>query len=222
MTALKKVNIARNGYVFISVVFYIAGLLNMVWQWRAPPLVYCIISGIILIAYGIIKIIGYLSDDLYCLAFQYDLGCGLFLIVAGILVLGCNLRIWQYLPTGLGFLILLDSLMNIQMSKDARAFGLESWKTILILSVIAGIFGVLIVVRPFQNMNMVHIVTGCGLLTEGALNHLVVRKTASVTKRHALPDKNREEQKMKSAWTRKGTCGTGIRGGSKHGCINDD
>lgn len=186
---MKKVNIARNGYIFISVVFYITGLVNMVWH-RAPPLVYCIVSGIILIAYGIIKIIGYLSDDLYCLAFQYDLGCGLFLIVAGVLVLGCNLRIWQYLPTGLGFLILLDGLLNIQMSGDARAFGLASWKMILLLSVIAGVFGILIVVRPFQDTNMIHIVTGCGLLMEGAMNHLVIRKTAGVTKRHALPDRN--------------------------------
>lgn len=192
MYALKKINIARNGYVFISVVFYATGFINMVWH-RAPPLVYCIVSGIILITYGIIKIVGYLSDDLYCLAFQYDLGCGMFLIVAGILVLGCNLCIWQYLPTGLGFLILLDSLMKIQMSKDARAFGLASWKVILILSVIAGAFGVLIVVKPFQDINMVHIVTGCGLLAEGVLNHLVVRNMVSVTKRHALPDKNREE-----------------------------
>lgn len=191
MTALKKINIARNGYIFISVVFYVTGLINMVWH-RAPPLAYCIVSGIILITYGIIKIVGYLSDDLYCLAFQYDLGCGMFLIVAGILVLACNLRIWQYLPTGLGFLILLDGLLKIQMSKDARAFGLEAWKVILILSVIAGAFGVLIVVRPFQNMNMVHIVTGCGLLVEGTLNHLVVRNMVSVTKRYALPDKNRE------------------------------
>lgn len=192
MTELKKLNIARSGYILISLVFYVTGLVNMVWH-GATPLACCMVSGSTLIVYGIIKIIGYLSDDLYCLAFQYDLGCGLFLIVAGILVLGCNLRIWQYLPTGLGFLILLDGLLKVQMSRDARAFGLASWKGILILSVIAGAFGVLIVVRPFQNTNMVHIITGCGLLAEGILNHLVVRNMISAKKRHGnachdLPD----------------------------------
>lgn len=191
---LKKFHIARNGYLFISAAFYMIGLINMIWH-RAPPMAYCIVGGITLITYGIIKIIGYLSDDLYCLAFQYDLGCGMFLIVTGILVLGCNLRIWQYLPMGLGFLILLDSLLKIQMSRDARAFGVESWKVILILSLIAGAFGVLIVIRPFQNENMVHIVTGCGLLAEGALNHLVVRNMVSVTKRHALPEQMPEQNR---------------------------
>lgn len=186
VTAVVKLNIARNGYIFISVVFYVTGLINMIWH-RTTPLAYCIGSGITLIAYGIIKIIGYLSDDLYCLAFQYDLGCGMFLVVAGILILGCNLRIWQYLPTGLGFLILLDGLLKIQMCRDARAFGLVSWKMILLLSVLAGAFGILIVVRPFQDENMIHVVTGCGLLAEGTLNHLVVKNMVSVTKRHALP-----------------------------------
>lgn len=75
-TAWKKVNIARNGYILISVVFYIAGLLHVIWR-GMPPLMYCTVSGMILIAYGMIKITGYLSDDLYCLAFQYDLGCGI-------------------------------------------------------------------------------------------------------------------------------------------------
>ncbi|MFQ9732082.1 MAG: hypothetical protein ACLT8X_11075 [Mediterraneibacter faecis] len=38
-------------------------------------------------AYGIIKMIGYFSKDLYCLAFQYDLACGIFLIILGVVAL---------------------------------------------------------------------------------------------------------------------------------------
>lgn len=189
---LKKVNIARNGYILISVVFYIAGLLHMIWR-GASPLMYCIVGGIILIAYGLIKITGYLSDDLYCLAFQYDLGCGLFLIIVGILVLVCNMRIWQYIYMGLGLLILLDSLLKIQLSGDAREFGLKSWNLILILAVIASVFGILILVRPFQDESIQRIITSCGLLMEGALNHLVAKDAVYVTKRHALPDKKGKE-----------------------------
>lgn len=191
-TAWKKVNIARNGYILISVVFYIAGLFHVIWR-GMPPLMYCTVSGIILIVYGMIKITGYLSDDLYCLAFQYDLGCGLFLIVVGVLVLACNLRIWQYLSMGLGFLILLDSLLKIQLSKDAKEFGLESWNLILILAVMAGVFGVLIVIRPFHSEKVQCMITSCGLLMEGVLNHLVAKDAVYVTRRHALSDKIGEE-----------------------------
>lgn len=191
-TVLRSVNVARNGYILISVVFYIAGLLHMIWR-GASPLVNCIASGVILIVYGAIKIIGYLSDDLYCLAFQYDFGCGLFLIVVGLVFLACNLRIWQYLYMGLGLLILLDSLLKIQLSRDAREFGLSSWNVILAVAVIASVFGVLIVAKPFLDERVQRIITGCGLLMEGALNHLVMKDAVYVTKRHALPDKKGQE-----------------------------
>ena len=121
---------ARDGYVLISIIFYIAGIVCMTIP-SISPLVLCITGGIILAAYGIVKIIGYLSDDLYDLAFQYDLACGIFLIVLGVIVLGCNLRIRSYLSPGLGLLILLDAVLKVQTAKDAKVFGLEIWKWIL-------------------------------------------------------------------------------------------
>lgn len=191
MIWLKKVRMARDGYILISVIFYIAGIIYMIVS-SVSPMVVCISSGIILIVYGLVKILGYFSDDLYCLAFQYDLACGLFLIVVGIIVLGCNLRIWNYLSPGLGLLILLDSFLKLQTSKDAQKFGLETWNWILAFSVIAGIFGVLIIVKPFPDMRISHIINGCGLLMEGFMNHLTVIKTVIVTNER-MPSDNKEK-----------------------------
>ncbi len=179
MSAIEKNKIARDGYVFISIIFYITGLLHMLWLGAAPMAV-CIVGGIILISYGIIKVIGYFSNDLYCLAFQYDMGCGLFLVVIGVIILGCNLRIQPYLMPGLGLLILLDSLMKVQTAREARAFGLKSWILLLFLSILAGAFGVLIVIMPFQKLRIVHVITGCGLLAEGAMNHLMVKEMVKI------------------------------------------
>ena len=179
MSAIEKNKIARDGYVFISIVFYITGLLHMLWLGAAPMAV-CIVGGIILISYGIIKVIGYFSNDLYCLAFQYDMGCGLFLVVIGVIILGCNLRIQPYLMPGLGLLILLDSLMKVQTAREAMAFGLKSWILLLFLSILAGAFGVLIVIMPFQKLRIVYMITGCGLLAEGAMNHLMVKEMVKI------------------------------------------
>ncbi len=179
MSAIEKNKIARDGYVFISIIFYVTGLLHMLWLGAAPMAV-CIVGGIILISYGIIKVIGYFSNDLYCLAFQYDMGCGLFLVVIGVIILGCNLRIQPYLMPGLGLLILLDSLMKVQTAREAMAFGLKSWILLLFLSILAGAFGVLIVIMPFQKLRIVHVITGCGLLAEGAMNHLMVKEMVKI------------------------------------------
>ena len=179
MSAIEKNKIARDGYVFISIIFYVTGLLHMLWLGAAPMAV-CIVGGIILISYGIIKVIGYFSNDLYCLAFQYDMGCGQFQVVIGVIILGCNLRIQPYLMQGLGLLILLDSLMKVQTAREAMAFGLKSWILLLFLSILAGAFGVLIVIMPFQKLRIVHVITGCGLLAEGAMNHLMVKEMVKI------------------------------------------
>ena len=90
---------ARDGYIVMSIVFYIAGLTYMLLP-EISPMTICISSGIALIAYGIIKIIGYCSNDLYCLAFQYDLACGIFLIVLGVIMLCRSAKLIPYLSVG--------------------------------------------------------------------------------------------------------------------------
>ena len=182
---MKQLNVAKNGYILISVMFYIAGSIYLILP-DISPMVLCIAGGILLIAYGIIKIIGYFSDDLYCLAFQYDLGCGLLLIVLGIIVIVYNTGIYQYLTPGTGLLILLDSLLKIQTSKDAKAFGLESWYLILILSVITGVLGVLIITMSFREMSISHIINGIGIIFEGIMDHLFVINTVKAAKNRSL------------------------------------
>ncbi|MGN0153863.1 MAG: DUF308 domain-containing protein [Lachnospiraceae bacterium] len=189
---MKQVRVARNGYILLSIIFYIIGIVYMVVPSISPTML-CIIGGVILIIYGIVKILGYFSDDRYCLAFQYDLACGLLLIALGIIILACNLRIYQHLSSGLGLLILLDALLKIQISKDAQKFGLKTWKRILICSIIAGVLGVLIIVNPFSSIRVTHIIGGCGLLAEGFMNHLMVRETINIMNGNSSPYKNENE-----------------------------
>ncbi|MGN1413657.1 MAG: DUF308 domain-containing protein [Anaerovoracaceae bacterium] len=181
MKKLSKLRAARDGYMTISVIFYISGIIYMTMYGVSAHTV-CLFSGIILIAYGIVKILGYLSDDLYCLAFQYDLACGLLLMVTGCIVMIGSQRMQHYLVPGLGMLILVDALLKIQTAKDARAFGLETWRWILASSVAAAIFGVLIIVRPFDEPQIIHLIGGVGLMLEGFMNHLIVVQTVKIKK----------------------------------------
>lgn len=60
------------------------------------------------------------------------------------------------------------------MSKDARQFGLETWHVILVTAAIAGVFGMLLIVRPFQSRFAAHIIAGGALIAEGVKNQWVV------------------------------------------------
>lgn len=146
---MDRLRVARDGYVVMAILFYIAGIACFL-PGSPSPMAACVICGIVLLGYGIIKIIGYMANDLYCLAFQYNLACGIFLTVLGIILLSCNIRIYPYLNMGAGMLILLDSLLTIQTSKDAKVFGLPTWHIILSFAILAGVFGVLLLVDPSE------------------------------------------------------------------------
>ena len=179
---MKQQKLAKAGYLIISAVFYVAGAAYIILP-EVSPQTLCVISGIVLIAYGVIKIIGYFSKDLYCLAFQYDLACGMLLIVFGIITLGRSRQIIPHLSVGLGALILLDSLLSIQMSRDAKRFGLETWHIILAAAIAAGIFGGMVIISPFRTALGQHLSAGCALLAQGFKSHCVVHYTVKTTER---------------------------------------
>lgn len=160
---MKKIRMARDGYVLISIIFYIVGIVCMTIPSISP------------------------------LVLQYDLACGIFLIVLGVIVLGCNLRIRSYLSPGLGLLILLDAVLKVQTAKDAKVFGLEIWKWILTLSIIVATFGILIIIKPFQESQISHVIIGCGFFAEGLMNHLTVKDTVKISKQIQGQEKNEED-----------------------------
>lgn len=174
---MKQIKFAKTGYILISVLFYLAGIICI----AVPGIngkAASIAGGIILIIYGIIKITGYFSKDLYCLAFQYDFACGLLLIVLGTVVLIVGEKFNEHLLSGLGVLILLDSLLSIQTSIDAKKFGLSTWPVILLSSVLSGISGVALIVTNSQ------FIAGCSLLVEGFMRHYIVMCTVYLSPDH--------------------------------------
>lgn len=167
---MKQIKFARTGYILISILFYFSGIICI----AVPGIngkIGAIAGGLTLIVYGIIKITGYLSKDLYCLAFQHDFACGLFLIVLGIVVLSIGRDFGGRLLSGLGILILLDSLLSIQTSMDAKKFGLSAWPVILASSILSGTLGVVLIIVNTQ------IIAGFSLLAEGFMRHYIVRST---------------------------------------------
>lgn len=179
---LKQIKLACTGYILISIVFYITGFLCIV----NPELMQLhgrTLAGAILITYGIIKIIGYFSKDLYCLAFQYDFACGIFLIVLAIATLCIGIRFKDSsLLAALGILVLLDSLLSIQTALDSKKFGLSSWKYILIISIVTGTFGVLVILKNTLTF------AGFALLAEGFMRHYIVHLTAQLPDYRYLND----------------------------------
>lgn len=181
---MKKLYTARVGYNIISVIFYLTALLYLLFP-NVPPLIACLFSGGTLIAYGIIKIIGYFSEDLYCLAFRYDFAFGLLLLAIGAVVLIRHKAAARYLSPGFGWLLLLDSFFKIQMSEEAKKFGLKQWNLITAAAVVTCVIAFLLILRGFPGPEATRVLTALALLSEGGMNHCVVKFT--VKKQDAPP-----------------------------------
>ena len=133
MDALKQLKLAKNGYIIMSVLFMVLGACLIIWP-DCSMAVFCTAVGIMLIVYGLIKILGYFSRDIYCLAFQFDLAFGVLLAAVGIIIIVRRNVVVNLIFGIFGLLILADALFKIQMSIDAKKFGLNLWWRILLVS----------------------------------------------------------------------------------------
>lgn len=171
------------GSIVMSILFCIAGLSLILFS-PASQLMVCYIAACMLIAYGTFKIIGFYSQDLYSLAFEYDLAFGILLIVLAVIILT---HIHKILPISyfiFGILVLIDSLLRIQMSIDAKKFGLSIWSTIISIAILTGFFSVVLMITSFGDNHQYIATGGLTILFEGFMNLYVILKTVKVKDIH--------------------------------------
>ena len=144
-------------------------------------------SGMMLIAFGIVKLIGYFSKDLYRLAFQFDLAFGVLLIALGVVVLRSPDRALSFLCLTLGIAIMADGLFKLQSAMDARRFGLSQWGLLLGLAICAGVIGAALALRPTDSARVMMILLGVGMLFEGVLNLCMALFAIKIVK-HQQPE----------------------------------
>lgn len=140
-----------------------------------------------MILFGIVKINGYCSKDLYRLAFQFDLASGILLIALGLLFIIRTGSIISILCTIMGIYVLADALLKIQIAIDSKAFGIRKWWLILSAAILTGIAGFLLIFRPSESARIIMILFGLTLLTEGIMN-LITILTAVKIICHQLPE----------------------------------
>ena len=136
--------------------------------------VLCRLGGGLLALFGVVKILGYCSRDLYRLAFQYDLAFGILLMVLGYLMLFHTVPVMSLVCALMGLLVLIDALLKIQIAIDARRFGLGKWWLILAWAIPSGILGFVLLFRPSENVRVLTVLLGVSLVAEGVLNLITV------------------------------------------------
>lgn len=173
---------AKNGYIAVSVLMLVIGGCLILWP-QISLSVFCTVTGIAMIGFGIVKLLGYFSKDLYRLAFQFDLALGILSVLFGIVIMIHPHGLIAFVPVLMGIFIMLDGVFKIQTALDARQFGLKSWWAVLLLALCSGGFGLLLVLNPFEGAVALMILLGVAMAADGIQNLLVVLYTVQSTRR---------------------------------------
>lgn len=182
MTSNKRIQTAKVGYIIISVLLCVLGVALISVPGFSVSLL-CRIGGLLLILFGLVKIIGYCSKDLYRLAFQYDLALGILMIALGIILIIRSDIMMNVICIFLGICILADALLKIQTAIDSKAFGIRRWWLILTVAIVTGIVGFLLILRPTEGAQAIMVLLGIALLAEGILNLVTILTVVKIIRR---------------------------------------
>lgn len=178
----KRIQTAKIGYILISLMLCALGVVLIVCPGVSAGLL-CKISGVIMLLFGSIKIIGYFSKDLYRLAFQYDLAFGILIMALGVIMIARANVMISIICIILGIYVLADALLKVQMAIDAKAFGISKWWLILTVAILTGVVGFLLVLRPSESAQVVMVLLGLSLISEGLLNLITILTAVKIIRR---------------------------------------
>ena len=168
-----RIKAAKIGYIMISILLCVLGIVLIAVPDFSVTLL-CRLGGGIMMLFGLVKVIGYCSKDLYRLAFQFDLAFGILLMALGIILIIRADAMVNLICIVMGICVLADALLKIQISIDSKTFGIQKWWLILAMAILTGVAGFLLVFRPSESIQVIVILLGISLITEGVLNLITI------------------------------------------------
>lgn len=172
---------AKGAYVTASIIMIVLGAVLMLFP-GLSMLTLCYLIGGLMIVFGITRLVGYFSKDLFRLAFQFDLALGIFCLLAGIVILVHPNNIMRLLPVIIGLFVVIDGAFKMQTAMDSRRFGLKRWYVILALAVLTCAFGLILIIDPFAGGEALMMLFGATMIVDGIQNLCVVLYTVKTVK----------------------------------------
>ena len=181
-----RIKAAKTGYIIISILLCVLGIVLIAVPDFSVTLL-CVLGGGIMMLFGLVKIIGYCSKDLYRLAFQFDLAFGILFVVLGFILIIRTDAMVNLICIVMGICVLADALLKIQISIDSKTFSIQKWWLILAMAILTGVAGFLLVFRPSESIQIIMILFGIALITEGVLNLITILIAVKII-RHQMPE----------------------------------
>lgn len=83
--------------------------------------------------------------------------------------------------------MVIDGLLKIQVAGQSRTFGIGKWWLIFASAIVTEALGLVLLLRPGEGTDLLMILLGIGMLSEGILNLSTVITAVKII-RHQWPD----------------------------------
>ena len=167
---MKRANIVKEAkitHLIVSALLFLSGIF-LICRPELGAVIIRWLVGANLILCGIARVLGYFSNDLYRLAFQYDFAVGGLSVILGILFLICPEAVLITLLYVLGVYVILDGLLKLQTAFDAKTFGMKKWISLFVCAIVVVVSGVVVLVGSTAWNHTV--LVGVALSVDGAEN----------------------------------------------------
>ena len=182
MRSVVPMKTAKIGYFVISVLFCVLGIVlitspgtSVVWLGR--------LLGVGMIVFGAIKLVGRFLVP--------------FAVTIGIATLARPNGAMSFLCIVFGIPVLADGLFKIQISLDAKRFGIGQWWLVLLLAALTCVIGLLLVIRPSDAARALMVLMGISLLLDGILNICVAWFCVKIVRNQRPDGIDEEYEKLK-------------------------
>ena len=164
----EKINNFLKGQIVTSIIYIALGACLVFMPVSTVNVICKFVFGILLILVGLYHILIYVAEKLNSTIF--DLFSGGVLMVLGIFLFMNPQIVVKLLPILLGTFILVDSIWSLKGSLKLKKRGADSWKFLLLGSIIFIALGISLVVKPFTMVKYTVIFAGWIFLCNGVID----------------------------------------------------
>lgn len=164
----EKINNFLKGQIVTSIIYIALGACLVFMPVSTVNVICKFVFGILLILVGLYHILIYVAEKLNSTIF--DLFSGGVLMVLGIFLFMNPQIVVKLLPILLGTFILVDSIWSLKGSLKLKKRGADSWKFLLLGSIIFIALGISLVVNPFTMVKYTVIFAGWIFLCNGVID----------------------------------------------------
>ncbi len=171
----------KANYMVSAALLVLFGLVLLIWP-KTSTTVLCIALGCVLVICGVIRLAVFLLERDGSLYSSMNLLSGIVLAAVGVWIIVKPEGIMFVVPIVIGIVVIFHGIHDFGQTVSLYKAGYDKWWVAMLLGVITTGLGILLVVNPFETIEIVVRVVGICLMYDGISDMWIVSRVSRIVK----------------------------------------